>query len=174
MFSRSRVVALVTLATSFGAFFACGHSSSTSDSSDSCTAEAPDATAGSYDGAKDAPSEPDGAGDALSQPDGGGGVGVSCKDGGLDDRPGYCANLGAASPRTCVAADLTGGEANKQAFTATKADQSFTVPPGITNIRVKLWGAGGRYVSTRVRQREREFYGAFEVEGARTALRDPA
>lgn len=62
---------------------------------------------------------------------------------GVDDRPGYCISYTLATPRLCLAQDLTGAEANHQAFVVTDADQPFVVPNGVTTIRVKLWGAGG-------------------------------
>ncbi len=63
----------------------------------------------------------------------------------IDLQAGACAPVANADPKWCgdtsIPSDL--GSMKKQVFSGTGVDQSFVVPAGVTQIRVKLWGAGG-------------------------------
>jgi hypothetical protein len=58
---------------------------------------------------------------------------------------GVCTDQPVVAATICTADQLKPdlGGLTKQTFSFTKVDQAFVVPPGVTSIWVKLWGAGG-------------------------------
>ena len=57
---------------------------------------------------------------------------------------GVCLSGASAVPRVCAASDLAAALPTRRAlFDGVGADQSWVVPAGVTEVVVKLWGAGG-------------------------------
>ncbi len=68
-----------------------------------------------------------------------------CSDTTRAESDGACGTKADPAPRICDSCDLAkkAGIKLQKTFSYTGSDQPFVVPPGVTSIRVKLWGAGG-------------------------------